>query len=250
MRQHRAFAPLTDIDVRDSGAPDAKYYFRGHASVFDLPCDFGYFTEYIAPGAFANALAKMPLEVTSNWQHDDRWLLGHTLNKTLSLSEDDAGLVQWTKPPPVSYADDLRILLEGGYVQQASFAFTIAAETWEYTNEGDDDEEVRVTITEIGTLYDVTVCALGAYPQTDVSLASRARLDTALRQGRVPGLALEDARERGILGGTDEEPPELTQRDALRGDNTAREAATASAESAREDSLARARLARAAMPRT
>lgn len=246
MRQHRAFAPLTDIEVRDSGAPDAKYYFTGHASVFDLPCDFGYFTEYIAPGAFANALAKMPLEVTSNWQHDDRWLLGHTLNKTLSLSEDDTGLVQWTRPPAVSYADDLRVLLEEEYIQQASFCFTIAAETWEYTNEGEDDEEIRVTITEIGTLYDVTVCALGAYPQTDVSLASRSRLDTALRQGRVPGLALEDAHERGIL----DEDPELATRDARRGEDSVRAAERASAVAAREDSLARARRARAAMPRT
>jgi len=196
----RRFVYPGDLECRDSGAEAGAYKIVGHAAVFDKPCDFRYFTEYIAPGAFEKALQADPLEVVSNWQHDDRWILGHTLNDTLILSEDGEGLLQSTKVAPTSWGSDLRILLERGDIQQASFCFTINAETWEYADEGTDDEEVTVTITEIGTLYDVTVCALGAYPQTDVSIASRDRLDSALRQGHVPGLTLEDARERGLLG--------------------------------------------------
>jgi hypothetical protein len=184
---------------RDSGAEAGAYTITGHAAVFDQPCDFGYFTEYIAPGAFKKALAKDPLEVVSNIQHDDRWVLGVTMNDTLKLSEDGIGLAQWTRVAPTSYAADLRILLDRGDIQQASFCFTIAAEEWEYIDNGDDSEEVKVTITEVDTLYDVTVCALGAYPQTDVSIASRERLAEAVASGRVRGLDLHRAQRRGLL---------------------------------------------------
>jgi len=184
----RTFRRVDDYVCRDSGAYAGAYTIVGHPSVFNEPCDFGYFTEYIAPGAFKKALAKKPLEVVSNIQHDDRWILGHTLNDTLKLQEDDIGLHAWTRVPPTSYASDLRLLIENGYIQQGSFAFTIASEEWVVEDEDTPDERITVTVTQVGTLYDVTVCALGAYPQTDVAIeeASRSRLDAALADGRVP----------------------------------------------------------------
>jgi HK97 family phage prohead protease len=123
-------------------------------------------------------------------------VLGHTLNGTLKLAEDERGLHQWTRVAPTSYAEDLLVLLDRKDIQQASFCFTIAAERWECVDEGKPTEEIKVTITEVGTLYDVTVCALGAYPQTNVSIemASRSRLDAALREGRVGGLPTAAAR--------------------------------------------------------
>ncbi len=173
--------------------------------MFNEPCDFRYFTEFIAPGAFKNALKVKPLEVVSNIQHDDRWILGHTLNGTLALREDEIGLHQWTRVAPTSYAEDLRVLIDRGDIQQASFAFTIDAEEWEYIDKGKDTEEVKVTITSVGVLYDVTVCALGAYRQTDVEIeaASRSRLDRAIRQGRVRGLP--DAKARRMIGSTSDQ---------------------------------------------
>jgi HK97 family phage prohead protease len=195
----RRVTRMAGWECRDSGAEAGAYTITGHPIVFDEPCDFRFFKEYIAPGALKKALEVKPLEVVSNWQHDDRWILGHTLADTLKLSEDDRGVEQWTRVAPTSWAADLRVLITRGDIQQASFCFTIKAETWEYLNQGEPDEEIKVTITEVGTLYDVTVCALGAYPQTDVTVASRDRLTRALQQGRVPGLALEQARERGLL---------------------------------------------------
>jgi Escherichia/Staphylococcus phage prohead protease len=189
--------------ARESGAEEpGAYTITGHAAVFNEPCDFGYFTERIAPGAFAKALEAEPLEVVSNWQHDDRWALGHTLNQTLDLEEDDIGLWQWTRVAPTTYASDLRILIERGDIQQASFCFTIAREEWAYVEDDEDDpDDIKVTITEIGTLYDVTVCALGAYPQTDVEISARDRFTRALHAGRVRGLDLEHARRRGLVPG-------------------------------------------------
>lgn len=234
MRTSRVVAPFTRIETRDSGAEAGAYTIKGHAAVFNRACDFGYFTEYVAPGAFASALSVKPLEVVSNWQHKDRWILGHTLNRTLELAEDDEGLQQWTRVAPTSYAADLRILLDRGDIQQASICFRIGSETWEYLNEGEDDEEIRVTITDIPVLYDVTVCALGAYPQTDVNVSSRARLDLALREGRVPGLTLDDARERGIIS---EDPERLGESES--------EEIVAAAKQARDDDARRDMIAQA-----
>jgi len=200
---HRRIAPLRALQVRDSGLEADAYTIKGHAAVFNRPCDFRAFKEYIAPGAFKAALSVKPLEVVSNWEHDNRWMLGHTLSKTLDLMEDEDGLMQWTRVAPTSFADDLRILLDRGDIQQQSFCFIIGAETWEYLNEGEDDEEIRVTITEVKELFDVTVCALGAYPQTDVTIAGRERLGAALRAGRVPGLTYESALQRGIVTETE-----------------------------------------------
>ncbi|HEX4436980.1 MAG TPA: HK97 family phage prohead protease [Solirubrobacteraceae bacterium] len=185
--------------MRDNGAEGA-FTLTGHAAVFDQPCDFGYFKEFIAPGAFKTALAVKPLEVVSNWQHDDRYILGHTLSGTLALREDAIGLYQRTQVAGTTYADDLRLLIERKDIQQASFAFTILAEEWD-SKETATGEEITTTITEVGVLFDVTVCALGAYPQTDVAIeaASRARLDAAIRSGKVRGLSAR-AGQRGRSG--------------------------------------------------
>jgi HK97 family phage prohead protease len=199
--RHRRAAPFRPT-VRNSGAEPGAYTIQGHAAVFDKPCDFGVFTEYIAAGALAPALAIDPLEVVSNWQHDDRWILGHTLNGTCLLTEDADGLAQWTRVAPTSYAADLRILIERGDIQQASFCFTITDETWEYIEGDDGAEQVNVTINQIGILHDVTVCALGAYPQTDVSIineASRDRFRNAISDGCVSGLTMRDAERRGLV---------------------------------------------------
>ncbi len=57
-----------DFATRASGAERGAYTITGYPIVFDEPCDFGLFTEYIAPGALKKALAVKPLEVVSNWQ--------------------------------------------------------------------------------------------------------------------------------------------------------------------------------------
>jgi HK97 family phage prohead protease len=198
--RHRRAAPFRPT-VRDSGAGAGSYTITGHSAVFNQPCDFHWFKEYIAPGAFASALAVDPLEVISDWQHDPRYLLGCTMNNTLRLAEDDTGLEQWTRVAPTSYAADLRVVIERGDVQQASFQFTIADEVWEYTEADDGTEDIKVTITEIDTLYDVTVCALGAYPQTDVAIIdeSNARFRNAVSDGCVSGLSMRDAERRGLV---------------------------------------------------
>lgn len=201
---------IANLVVRDSGNGDGAYTIRGHAAVFDkLSLDLGGFQEKIAPGAFTTVLNGNP-DVLAVWDHDTRYTLARTLNNTLELREDPYGLHTWMRVAPTSYAADLRVLMERGDITQASFMFTIERETWTITEQPDGKDLVIATVEEVGDLYDVTVTGRGAYPQTDMSIAQgrSARFETALREGRVPGLTLDQARERGLITGDPEPAPD------------------------------------------
>lgn len=212
MRTTRHLANMGDVLVRDSGAGDGSFTIKGHAAVFNQwshPLGYSGFLEQIAPGAFTNALTKAETNgagVVSVWDHDTRWLLGTTQNNTLDMEQDATGLGYWTRVAPTSYAADLRILLERGDISQCSFCFTIARESWTWVEETETGkEQLYATVEEVEDLFDVTVCAQGAYPQTDIGISNnlysnaRSRMETALREGRVPGLTFDDARSRGII---------------------------------------------------
>jgi HK97 family phage prohead protease len=173
------FFPFSVESVRASGNPDKKgiYYVRGIAAVFDAwSLDLGGFREKIRPGAFDNVLARDP-HVLHLWDHDTARTLSSTRNKTLKLSVrnevPDAGLHYDSEVAPTSYAADLRILLERGDIDQSSFAFTVEQDEWRIAEDG---EIVEREIIEVRDLYDVTTCAMGAYPQTEADLALRTLL--------------------------------------------------------------------------
>lgn len=192
-RRSGIVARFEDVEVRDSGAGDGSYTIRGHAAVFNrLSMDLGGFREKIDPGAFKNVLDRSP-HVIADWDHDTRWILGSTSNGTLELRETPQGLHYWSRVAPTSYAADLRILMERGDLNGASFMFTIERERWEIVQNQDGTETVTATIEEIGELYDVTVTGRGAYPQADASLATlrASRFQDAKTSGRIPGWAEE-----------------------------------------------------------
>jgi HK97 family phage prohead protease len=182
----RAFVEDTDPKLRrmfdfevervsENGDEAGAYTMVGHAAVFNRwSLDLGGFRERIKKGAFDNALAGDP-HVLHVWDHDTARVLSSTRNNTLDLSIDPKGLRYWSKVAPTSYASDLRILLERGDISQSSFAFTVKADEWRVA-EQDGEEIVERTITEVDELFDVTTCAMGAYPATDSALALRSLL--------------------------------------------------------------------------
>jgi HK97 family phage prohead protease len=185
-REYRLM-PLSDVEWRASGAGEGELIVRGHASVYNrLSLDLGGFREKIAPGAFTRVLDGNP-DVHALWDHDTKLVLARTKNKTLDLREDPVGLHFYAKVADTSYARDLRVLMERGDVDQASFAFTVERDEWHI----DDDDNVTRTIFEVGQLYDVTVTAQGAYPQTDTSVVKhiRSRITEEIAEGRLPETA-------------------------------------------------------------
>lgn len=178
---------LEGVEWRESVASgERKLIMRGHAAVFDrLSLDLGGFRERIAPGAFTAVLDRNP-DVHLLVNHDLSRPLARTRSPKfgLELREDPRGLHFYANVAPTSYAEDLSILMDAGVVDQASFAFTVERDEWEI----DADERVTRTILEVADLYDVTITAQGAYPQTDTGLVTHMRslIGAQITSGRLP----------------------------------------------------------------
>lgn len=173
---------LTVEQFADSGTGPEVRTMRGHAAVFNrLSHDLGGFKTKIAPGFFTNILDQNP-DVHLVWDHDTRYTLSRTRSQKygLELREDPIGLHVWARLAPVSYADDLAVLMEGGVIDEMSFATDIERDEWH-----EDEDGITRVLLECGGLYDVTICAQGAFPQTDSRLATD--LASAIEAGRVPG---------------------------------------------------------------
>lgn len=169
-------APLAAIQFEDGGGGGAAI-IRGHAAVFDrLSHDLGGFRTRVAPGAFDQVLDRNP-DVHLLWDHDTRYTLARTRSQTLELRADPRGLHVYAQLAPTSYAADLVALMRRGDVDQMSFACLIGEDEWV---ENSDGEIVR-TIQQVDELYDVTVCAQGAFPQTDSRLVTAARAAGRIR---------------------------------------------------------------------
>ncbi len=179
----RVSIPLSDVEWRKSGDGQSMTV-AGHAAVFNrMSHDLGGFREKVDRDAFNDVIDRNP-DVHLLWDHDTSLVLARTQNKTLDLRIDPQGLHYWARVAPTSYAKDLQILMERGDVDQASFAFTVEEDDWEM----DDEENVTRTIKRVGELFDVTITAKGAYPQTDSSL--RSLLQDAIAQGRLPDISV------------------------------------------------------------
>lgn len=137
---------------------------KGHAAVFNSPTIiFDTFKEQIAPGAFNRTLAEDDIRCIFN--HDWNYVLGRNKTGTLKLLEDKTGLYFENTLPETSFAKDLQVSLARGDINQCSFGFIVTQESWDYT---DSDMPLR-TIEEV-KLFEISVCPLPAYADTDVSL--------------------------------------------------------------------------------
>jgi hypothetical protein len=121
----------------------------------------------------------------------------------LELRTDPKGLHFYAKVAPTTAAKDLRILMEGGVIDQASFAFTVAEDTWEIRNQGKPDEVVVRTIQQVGDLFDVTVTAQGAYPQTDSQVVRSYAVAFARSTDKLPDLVTRDEARTLVSAGRD-----------------------------------------------
>ena len=221
-------------EVRDSGAGGGAYTIRGHAAVFnEWSLDLGWFRERILPGAFDEVLADDP-DVWHLWDHSTLHVLSRTRSKSLELGVEERGLRFWSRVAPTSYANDLRVLLERGDVNQSSFAFTIArgGDLWRIFEDANGDEIIERDIIKVSALYDVTTTAMGAYPQTDSEIVRAKILAYAPAAAAYDEAHPEDSEDETIEPVPDEPDPvvgELDERDARREASRRRNRSTARA---------------------
>jgi HK97 family phage prohead protease len=153
------------VEVRREG--EAKRLV-GYAALFNSPTDIaGMFREQIAPGAFADAVGRD--DVRALFNHDPNYVLGRTASHTLSLSEDERGLLYAATPPETTWAADLMVSVERGDINQSSFGFIVEEEEWVYPATRD---ELPLRVIKRVSLFDVSPVTFPAYQDTTVSARS------------------------------------------------------------------------------
>jgi HK97 family phage prohead protease len=130
--------PISQIKFDASGDPEARgsWTMRGHAAVVNrLSHDMGGFRVKIAPGYFTKVLDGNP-DVHLLWDHNTRYVLARTRNNSLELREDPMGLHVWARFAKTQTADELATLMDGGYIDQMSFATDVGESEWTEDSDG------------------------------------------------------------------------------------------------------------------
>lgn len=180
----RNFA-VNRVEVR--AAADAPKQIHGYAAVFDqLSEDLGYFREKVAPGAFANSIAKDDIYALN--QHLSYQPIGRKSARSLGLREDLIGLNVEITPPDTTWGRDALVSVESGLVSHFSFGFETIRDAWDYT---DPQAPIR-TLLEV-RLWEVSPVTFPAYPQTSAAVRQKV---AELRQRNGLGV---DVQTRGFL---------------------------------------------------
>lgn len=157
---------IQGLQTRSQGDSESNV-IEGYAAVFNSPTDiWGMFTEIIAPGAFADAIASND-DIRALFNHDWNNVLGRTKSGTLRLSEDARGLKFEVDLPNTTLARDLSESLRRGDISQCSFGFVPTSETWDY------EAEIPVRTINTVELHEISVVSIPAYEDTEVSLRSK-----------------------------------------------------------------------------
>lgn len=146
----------------------------GYAIMFDEPSevmtteDGTKFTETVS----ADALQGVDLShLILLSDHDYKQPLASVDAGTLTATIDEKGLAFEAKlDPSVSYANDVYNNVKNGNISKMSFGFQIAdnGDSWKKNSDGSYSR----TITKISQLYELSVCVLPAYSETEVSTRS------------------------------------------------------------------------------
>lgn len=155
----------------DSEDSDSAGAFSGHATAFDVrypigdPNSWGFWEQFDTK-ACDRALDEEQ-DVRLLVDHDPSRLLARTSSKTMTLDTDRKGLVVDAQLADTSIGRDTAVLLKRGDLSAMSLAFVTKKEQWETLEDGTD---LR-TILDVD-LYDVSIVAYPANPETDASLRS------------------------------------------------------------------------------
>ena len=162
----------------------------GHAAVFDTIDGNEWFREKIARGAFENTIKDD--DVRALFNHNPDYVLGRNKAGTLSMSEDDKGLLVEISPPDTQIARDLMVSIDRGDISQMSFGFEILKESREA---GEGKEPDLYTLEEV-RLWDVSPVTFPFYRQTDVSVHARQAWSEAQRGFDAKGWRVSAMRKR------------------------------------------------------
>lgn len=157
-------AVTTGLELR-AASDDGGRTASGYAALFGVRTAIGrWFTEEIAPGAFAKSLRAN--DVVALHSHDSGRVMGRKGAGTLTLREDDKGLAFDNDLPNTTDGNDLAVQIERKDIPGMSFGFVTRKQEWDETV-----DPPHRTILE-ADLYEITYTAFPQYPETEVALRS------------------------------------------------------------------------------
>ena len=167
-------------ELRVQTATDGTRTISGTIPYNSRSCDLGSFTEIIAPGAFASALAP-GADVLCLRDHDQKLLMGRSTSSTLVLVDSPAGLTFRCVLPKTQSAMELAESIDRQDLTGVSFGFTTNADVWT----SDEQGNVLRTLVSVN-LAEISPCSFPAYTASSVSIRScpvelRAKLKLAKR---------------------------------------------------------------------
>lgn len=146
---------------RAKKSDDGKMEIGGYGAIFNRFTNMGWYAEVVMPGFFDGIKDD---RCACLFNHSESQILGRKKNGTLLLRVDDNGLEYVAKMP--EHRADVYELIEGGYVYESSFGFTVASYKWGELDRSELSEQL-----------------------------SEADLDALAYRGKVPVLYLERGRE-------------------------------------------------------
>lgn len=162
--KERRIYSLDEIRVVSDG--DGNNNIIGHAAVFNKwSVDLGGFIERVDPGAFDDTL--LDDDIRSLFNHNPDNILGRNKSGTLKLKIDDRGLAIENALPDTQVANDLRVSIDRGDVDQMSFGFRTIEDSWDFS----DPNLAKRTLLKL-KLSDIAPVTFAAYPDTDVAVRS------------------------------------------------------------------------------
>lgn len=171
MEKSKEFRSL-DFEEYEIREADDKSYLTGYALKWmKRSVDLGGFVEQFKRGSFSESLSKRG--VLAFYNHNPDLLLGNTRNKTLTIEEDNKGLRFDLELPNTTIANDAKELVKRGDIPGMSFAFRSGIETWDETG------EIPLRTISNAELFEVSLTASPAYPQTTVKARNSDSSDNA-----------------------------------------------------------------------
>ena len=199
----------TDTDSKDTNAPDDNNnndnnnddnrVISGYALKFNTPSkplgnSDAPFTEVIAPNALDGVDLSNVLMLND---HDYKDVLASTKAGTLKLNVDSVGLHFEATLPDTTTANDILTNIKAGNVSDTSFSFAVADDGDQFTE--DDDGNVTRTINKVKSLFDVSICAVGAYELGDDAVKVDTRSYTKYLESKKIEKRSKDMAEKTII---------------------------------------------------
>lgn len=181
-----------NIEVR-SDVEGQPMRFRGYAAVFNSPSEPLPFTETIRPGAFKRSL-NAGREVRMFVNHNTDLVLGSTRSGTITVTEDQRGLLVEGELPDTTYARDLSALMQRGDVHGMSFGFSVprGGDVW-------SENGAQRALTEV-ILHEVSVVTgFPAYPETTGATVRNIETETHIDETSASTVPVSVARRMNDL---------------------------------------------------